>query len=61
MSVFERISTKRHRDEVDVSTRATCLRCRREYKREPDAREDEDYCWWCAARISNTRITVVIE
>jgi hypothetical protein len=61
MSVFERLSTNRRHAIVDVSSRATCLRCRREYTREPDAPADDEYCWWCAARISQNQIPVVPE
>jgi hypothetical protein len=57
MGVFERLGTKRG----DVSSRATCLRCRREYTREPDDAVLDDHCWWCAARISQTQMPVVTE
>ena len=39
MSVFERITSKRRRDELDAPSKATCLRCRREYTREGAAIE----------------------
>jgi hypothetical protein len=61
MSVFERLGTKRGRTTLDVSTRVTCLRCRREYTREPDDAALDEYCWWCAARISQTQMPVVTE
>jgi hypothetical protein len=61
MSVFERFVSKRHRDGHDIATRATCLRCRREYTPEPDGQGADEYCWWCAARISQTQIAVVTE
>ena len=65
MSVFERIASKRRRDTLDGSTetpsRVICGRCRREYTPEPDAHAGAEYCWWCAARISQTEIFVVPE
>jgi len=54
MSVFERFVSKHRRDEHDVPTRATCLRCRREYTPDPDGPNVEDYCWWCAERIGQS-------
>jgi|PlaIllAssembly_1097288.scaffolds.fasta_scaffold564101_2 hypothetical protein len=50
MGLFERFAHKDRRGEPDVPTRATCLRCRREYTPEPDGRNVDDYCWWCAER-----------
>ena len=61
MSVFERISSKRRRDELDVQSRATCLRCRREYTREVVTAEPDEYCWWCAAAISHTSMAIVTD
>ncbi len=61
MSVFERLTTNRRHAMVDVSSRATCLRCRREYTRDPDETGVEDFCWWCAARISQSQIPVVTD
>lgn len=61
MSVFEQSASKRRRDELDAPSRATCLRCRREYTPEPDAAGHGDYCWWCAARVSQAELFVVTE
>ena len=61
MSVFERTASNRRRDELDAPTRATCQRCHREYTPDPGATHNTDYCWWCAARISQNELFVVTE
>lgn len=61
MSVFERTASKRRRDDLDTPTRATCLRCHREYTPDPDAAQGADYCWWCAARVGQVDLFVVTE
>jgi len=53
MSMFERIVAKRRRAD-ETPTRATCLRCRREYTRDPLIERIEEYCWWCAERIEES-------
>jgi hypothetical protein len=57
MSVLDRIAAKRRRDEVEAPTRATCLRCRREYTPEPNAVQIDMYCWWCAARMASVPLS----
>ena len=57
MSVFDRLANKRR----ETPSRATCSRCHREYTREHDVDVADEYCWWCAARISQTQIPVVTE
>lgn len=61
MSVFERVTSKRHREELELPSRATCLRCRREYTRESATVEVDEYCWWCAAAISHTSMAIVTD
>jgi hypothetical protein len=53
MSVFERFANKRRRDDEGAPTRANCLRCRREYTRDPDAATAGTYCWWCTLRVEH--------
>jgi hypothetical protein len=51
MSVLDHFAARRRSNTVDVSTRATCLRCRREYTPDPETARVDRYCWWCAQRV----------
>jgi DNA-directed RNA polymerase subunit RPC12/RpoP len=37
--------------DVEPLVRAVCMRCHREYTRDPGQSRSNNYCWWCSARI----------
>ena len=61
MSVLERFATKRRRDDEGAPTRAVCMRCRREYTRDPDTASAGTYCWWCAFRVEELDVETARE